>query len=159
MRSIYQVLGERLGYARMIKFMWLYPPYLGAGVRVIEVDDSLRRVTVAMKLTSWNQNYLGTQFGGSMYSMVDPFFMIMVMMRLGKGYVVWDKSASIRFVKPGRKEVRATFELTDERLEMIRREVDEKGKSEPQFTVEIKDTDGLLVAQVEKWVHVHKARE
>ncbi len=56
-------------------------------------------------------------------------------------------------------QVRATFELTDERLEAIRREVDEKGKSEPQFTVEIKDTDGLLVAQVEKWVHVHKARE
>ncbi|MBX7113648.1 MAG: DUF4442 domain-containing protein [Myxococcaceae bacterium] len=159
MRSIYQLLGERLGYARMLKWVGLYPPYLGAGVRVVDVDHSLRRITVAMKLTAWNQNYLGTQFGGSMYSMVDPFFMLMVTMRLGKPYVAWDKSAHIRFLKPGRKEVRATFELTDDKLEAIRREVDEKGKAEPQFTVDIRDTDGLLVAQVEKWVHVHKASE
>lgn len=159
MKPLFQWLGDRLGTDRMLKLLWLYPPYLGAGIRVTEIDKSLKRISVAMKLKKWNQNYLGTQFGGSLYSMVDPFFMIMVMMRIGKGYVVWDKSASIRFLKPGRSEVRATFEMTDERLDEIRREVESNGKAEPQFTVDITDVDGVKVAQVEKWVHVRRARE
>ena len=36
-----------------------------------------------MRLTRWNRNLVGTQFGGSLYFMCDRFFVIMLMMRLG----------------------------------------------------------------------------
>lgn len=159
MKPLFQILGERLGHSRMLKLLWLYPPYLGAGIRVTDIDEQLKHISVAMKLRAWNQNYLGTQFGGSLYSMVDPFFMMLVMLRIGQGYVVWDKSATIRFLKPGRAEVRARFEVSDAQLDEIRREVEAKGKAEPRFQVDITDVEGTPIAQVEKWVHVRRARE
>ena len=57
----------------------VYPPYLGAGVRVARFDDDSRFARVEMPLRWYNRNYVGTHFGGSLYSMVDPFLMIMLM--------------------------------------------------------------------------------
>jgi hypothetical protein len=39
-------------------------------------------------------------YGGSLYSMTDPFYMPMLISNLGSDYVVWDKAAHIRFRKP-----------------------------------------------------------
>jgi hypothetical protein len=79
----------------------LWPLLLGAGIRVTRLDADWRAVDVEMKLTRWNRNYVGTHYGGSLYSMTDPFYMVMLIEILGRDYVVWDKSASIRFRKPG----------------------------------------------------------
>jgi hypothetical protein len=83
-------------------FMSFYPPYLGAGVRVRHISDDFRDVTVSMGLGWYNRNYVGTQFGGSLYSMVDPFYMLMLMENLGRQYIVWDKAADIDFISPGK---------------------------------------------------------
>lgn len=95
--------GSRL--ARKARFLrWalnFYPPYLGAGVRVRHISADLRLVRVKMVLRWYNRNYVGTQFGGSLYSMVDPFFVLMLMENLGPDYIVWDKAANIEFVSPG----------------------------------------------------------
>ena len=96
-----QKLASLIGPARFLRLMRVYPPYLGAGVRVTRAEPDLSRVDVELRLTRWNRNYVGTHFGGSLYSMCDPFFMLMLMTRLGPGYVVWDKSASIEFLRPG----------------------------------------------------------
>lgn len=156
MGTLWQRLTARLGHRRVLKLIRFYPPYLGAGVRVTRVDDDLRTVEVEMPLTLFNRNYVGTQFGGSLYSMCDPFFMLMAMMRLGDDYVVWDKSASIRFVKPGRGRVRARFELDAERLASIRAQVDRDGRSEPEFEVEVTDEAGEVIARVQKVLHVRR---
>ena len=101
--------------------MRIYPPFLGAGVRVRDAAPDLSRVEVEMPLTFWNQNFVGTQFGGSLYAMCDPFFMLMLMRRLGPDYVVWDKAARIEFLRPGRGTVSAVFELSDQQVADIRR--------------------------------------
>ena len=106
----------------------LYGPYVGAGVRVVEIDPEYRSVTVAMKLSWYNTNYVGTHFGGSLYSMIDPFFMLLLMNRLGRDYIVWDKAATIDFIKPGRGLVTATMTLDDERLAEVLKAT-EGGKS------------------------------
>ena len=82
--------------------MRLYPPYLGAGIRVTHVSHDFREIDVRMGLHWWNRNYVGTHFGGSLYSMIDPFLMLMFLENLGRDYVVWDKAATIRFKTPGR---------------------------------------------------------
>ena len=128
--------------------MSLWPPYVGAGIRVRKISPDFRLIDVEMKLRFWNQNYVGTHFGGSLFSMVDPFFMLMVMENLGKGYSVWDKAASIRFKKPGKGTVTARFRLTQEQVDHIRAQVEADTKSEPRFTVEVKDESGEVVAQV-----------
>jgi acyl-coenzyme A thioesterase PaaI-like protein len=138
------------------QFVSLYPPYLGAGVRVTRATPDFRLVEVEMRLWPWNRNYVGTHFGGSLFSMADPFFMIMLIEQLGPGYTVWDKAGSIRFRRPGRGTVRARFEIPPERLEEIRRAADAGGKVEPTFTVSILDAQGEVVAEVEKLLSVRR---
>lgn len=138
---------------RLFRF---YPPFLGAGVRITHVSSDLRAFTVQMPLRVWNRNYVGTHFGGSLYSLADPWFMLILMENLGSQYVVWDKAASIRFRKPGRDTVSAHFEISQERIEAIRAEADRDGKAEPIFSVQVMSASGEEIASIEKTVYVRR---
>jgi acyl-coenzyme A thioesterase PaaI-like protein len=107
-----------------------------------------------LKLRRWNSNLFGTHFGGSLYAMCDPFFALVLVEKLGPGWIVWDKAASIRFRKPGRGTVSAEFTVADERVAEIQREALENGRAEPVFTIEVTDAEGEVVASVEKVVFV-----
>ena len=94
---------------RLINF---YGPYVGAGVKLVHMSKDFREARVEMPLTIYNRNYVGTQFGGSLYAMTDPWYMLMLIKNLGNDYIVWDKGATIDFKRPGRTRVRANFTLT-----------------------------------------------
>jgi Domain of unknown function (DUF4442) len=133
-----------------------YPPYLGAGVRVTRISDDFRELEVEMPLRFYNRNYVGTHFGGSLYSMCDPFYMLMLINILGPGYIVWDKAAAIRFKKPGKGVVKASFQLTEAQITEIRAAAETQPKVEPQFQVVIKDSEGSVVAEIDKLLYVRK---
>ena len=139
-----------------LRWINLWPPILGAGIKVRRMDPDMRAVDVEMKLTRWNRNYVGTHYGGSLYSMADPFYMLMLMENLGREYIVWDKAATIRFKKPGKGTVRAEFRLTEQQIEDIREKLKHQAKVEPTFVVEIKDAHGTVIAEVEKLLYVRK---
>jgi hypothetical protein len=139
----------------MLRAINIWPPILGAGIRVKWSPDH-RGVDVAMKLRFWNRNYVGTHYGGSLYSMTDPFYMLMLMENLGPGYIVWDKAASIRFRKPGKGIVTAEFRLTDQQLADIRSQLAMQEKYEPTFLVEVRDEAGDVVAEVQKVIHIRR---
>ncbi len=141
---------------KLRRFIRLYPPYLGAGVRVTHIAADFRRVEVEMPLRFYNRNYVGTHFGGSLYSMVDPFYMLMLINILGPDYIVWDKAANIRFKRPGKGVMKAVFELTEEKIAEIRAAADTQPKVEPLFQVLIKDEEGKVVAEVDKLLYVKK---
>jgi acyl-coenzyme A thioesterase PaaI-like protein len=130
-----------------------WPPLLGTSIRVTRLDDDLRAVDVEMRLTRWNRNYMGVHFGGSLFAMTDPFYMIMLATNLGREYVVWDKAASIRYKKPGKGRVRAEFRLTEERLAEIRAAIEVEGRQDARFLVEVKDDEGGVVAEVERVIY------
>ena len=132
----------------------LYPPYLFAGIRVTEIDPEWHELHVSMKLRWFNQNAVGTHFGGSLYSMVDPHLMLLLMQALGDDYVVWDKSAKIEFHKPGKGRVHSAVRITDDDLEEIRRKTEGGDAYRPRFEITILDEDGDLVATVTKVIHV-----
>ena len=138
----------------MLRWINIWPPLLGAGIRVRWRSD--KAVDVEMKLRTWNRNYVGTHYGGSLYSMTDPFYMLMLMENLGRDYIVWDKTASIRFRKPGRGKVRAEFRLTEGQLDEIRNKLMTQDKYEPTFLVEVRDEAGDVVAEVQKVLHVRR---
>ena len=140
----------------LIRLLRFYPPFFGAGIRVTHVAKDFRAIDVQMRLRWWNRNYVGTQFGGSLYSMVDPFFMLMFIENLGREYVVWDKAAAIRFKRPGRGTVFARFRLSEEELQRVRQDVERDGRAQPTFSVSVVDEEGHVVAEVDKVLSVKK---
>ena len=153
--------GERKHASRMwlLRFVNVYPPFLGAGIRVRRAGPGKRGFDVTMRLTWFNRNVLGSHFGGSLYAMCDPFFALIVIEELGDGYVVWDKAAAIRFVRPGRGTVRASFDVPPERVEEIRRAADANGTTEPRFVACVVDGRGETVAEIEKTLYVRRRRD
>jgi len=102
-------------YMRLLMNVW--PPFLGAGIREKRLQPDWKEIDVEMKLHGWNSNYVGTHYGGSLYSMADPFYMLMLIENLWRNYIVRDKSASIRFKKTGKGIVSASFRLSDLEIE------------------------------------------
>lgn len=133
----------------------LWPPFRGMGIRLYVSEDRLHVVST-LKLRFWNRNIVGTQFGGSLYAMVDPVCMLILMQHIGRDYIVWDKAATIRFKRPGRTDVRAEFSMTPEQVAEIRAQADAHDKVEPQFTVPIYDREGNVVAEVDKLLSVRR---
>jgi acyl-coenzyme A thioesterase PaaI-like protein len=145
--------------ARLLKVVTnLWGPYLLSGIRVTHVASDFRTIEVQMALRPWNRNIVGTHFGGSLFAMADPWFMVALIELLGPDYVVWDKTGTIRFRKPGRGTVRARFEISEERVAEIRAGVEAQGKVEPVFVARIIDAGGELVAEVEKLLSIRRKR-
>ena len=136
----------------------LYPPYWGTGISVTELRPDFTRITVRMKSRFYNRNYVGTHFGGSLYAMTDPFYMLMLLKILGKDYLVWDKSAQIDFIKPGRGTLSAAFHVDTATIETIKEKTADGSKYLPQLPVEIRDQQGDLVARVIKTLYVRRKK-
>ncbi|KAA3615784.1 MAG: DUF4442 domain-containing protein [Calditrichaeota bacterium] len=134
----------------------LYPPYLGAGVKVEYIAEDWKELHVSMVCRWYNRNAVGTHFGGSLYSMVDPHLMLLLMRLLGKEYLVWDKSASIKFIKATQKKVSSVIKISNENLQEIKDNTKNGEKYLPKFLLEIKDTDNDIVAIVEKEIYIRK---
>jgi len=151
-----ELLGGTKSSHTLRRWINLWPPFLGAGIRIQHIAPDMRAVDVEMKLRFWNANYVGTHFGGSLFAMTDPFYMLMLMAHLGRDYIVWDKAATIRYRKPGKGTVRAEFRLSDSQIDDIREKLKTLPKYEPVFSVEVKDQAGVVIAAVEKVIHVRK---
>lgn len=137
-----------------LRLLAAYPPLAGAGVRARIVATEPLAFVSTLRLRWWNRNYVGTHYGGSLYTMCDPFYMLILLDALGRDYVVWDKAATIRFRRPGRGTVRARFEIPRQRIEEIRAEADRAGRAEPLLTAEVRSDEGELVAEVDKILSV-----
>lgn len=138
-----------------ILHLWnFWPPFFFAGIKILKRTKDFRHVVVKLKLRFWTANYVGTQYGGSMFSMADPFYMLMLIKNLGHEYVVWDKAAKISYLKPGKTDLTAEFILTAEDLENIRKTVKEHGRMNWIRKIEIKDKNQEIVAEVEKVISI-----
>jgi len=144
---------------RRLRFLMnFYGPYLGAGVRVTHIAPDWRELHVTMKRHWYNRNAVGTHFGGSLYSMVDPHCMLLLMNLLGKDYIVWDKSAQIEFVRAVKGPVQAVIRISEADENRIREQTQDGAKDLPEFKIEIRNTNGELVASVNKVLYVGRKR-
>jgi len=133
-----------------------FPAYRGTGARITFIAADWSEVRIRLPLSWRTRNYVGTIFGGSMYAAVDPIYMIMLIKRLGPGYTVWDKAASIRFLRPGRSALTASFELDVVELERVRECVRAEGRIECSYSVDLLDVAGESCARCEKVIHVRR---
>jgi len=136
----------------------LWPPFVFAGIRVERIAPDWSSARVRMRLHWFNRNYVGTHFGGSLFAMTDPFWMLLVMERLGRDYIVWDKAGEIDFVRPGRGRVHADFALDAALLEALRAQADRDRHVTHWFETEVKDAAGEVVARVRKQLYIRRKR-
>ena len=134
----------------------LWPPFLGAGIRVKHIAPDYREVIVTMKLRWYNRNYVGTHFGGSLAAMTDPFYMLILIHVLGKEYIVWDKTSTIDFIAPGRGTVTARFRLNDDQIAEIKSKTANGEPYHPEFSVDIVNESAEVIARVSKKLYVRK---
>jgi acyl-coenzyme A thioesterase PaaI-like protein len=142
--------------SRLRRTLAFWPPFLFAGIRVVRLDDDFRHVRVELRERWFNRNYVGTHFGGSLFAMTDPFWMIMLMQRLGGAYRVWDQAGEIRFEKPGRGTVSADFVLDDAVVEEVRVAAADGAKVHRWFETDVRDGSGEVVARVRKQLYVRR---
>ncbi len=135
----------------------LFPAYLGTGARITYIASDWLEVRVELPLSLRTRNYVGTIFGGSMYAAVDPIYMVMLIKALGRGYEVYDKAASIRFLKPGRGTLHARFALSPAEITSIRSELESARSIERVYSVELTDAAGTVHVTVEKTIYMRKA--
>lgn len=138
--------------------MNLYPPYIGAGIRLKNVNTTATRYEVVLKARPWNRNLYGTHFGGSLYSMCDPWYVFSAAAYFGEGYTMWDKSASIKYLKPGRGTLTGVFEIPLDRLAEMKKEVDRVGKMTYTFTTYLYDRNDVKVTMIEKEIYIRKGK-
>ena len=136
--------------------MNLWPPFLFAGIHVAAISPDCRHARVELRMRPWNRNYVGTHFGGSLFAMTDPFWMLLLMRLLGREYYVWDQSGAIDFLKPGRGTVSARFDIDDAVLAEIRQATAGGAKYLHWFENEVVDAGGEVVARVRKQVYVRR---
>ena len=136
----------------------LYPPLLGAGIKLDRVTADFTEVDVSMPLRWYNRNYVRTHFGGSLYAMTDPFLMLMLMQQIGRDFIVWDKAAAIDFIAPGRSRVHAQFRMPRAEVERLQQEAAAGAAVLPAYDIDVTDADGVLVARVRKTLYVRRKK-
>jgi len=136
--------------------MNLWPPFLGAGIRVKFISRDWRKIVTQLRLYGLNRNYVGTHFGGSLFAMTDPFYMLMLIRNLGKQYNIWDKTGSIEFIKPAKGTVRATFTLDEDRLRQIRQKTAQGEKHFESLIIDVVDKHDEVIARVNKTIYIRK---
>lgn len=134
----------------------LWPPFLFTGIHATRISPDYREVDCQLSLRWYNRNYVGTHFGGSLFAMTDPWYMLMLMPLLGRDYFVWDQQAGIEFIAPGRGKVTARFRIDDATLAEIRERTANGEKYLPQFVIDIVDEQNELIARITKTLYVRK---
>lgn len=136
------------------RLMNLWPPFLFNSIRVLNLSDDYTEVRVVLRLRPWNRNYVRAQFGGNLFAMADPFWMLLILHHLGKDHFVWDKAGAIDFIAPGREDVYAYFKLNHDVLDELRAAAANGEKVLRWFEVPIKTAAGDIVAVVRKQIYV-----
>lgn len=152
-------MAKAIGARNLRRVMNLWPPFLFSGVHVRRIADDWRSAEVHLRSRPWNRNYVGVHFGGNLFSMTDPFWMLLTMNALGRDYIVWDKAGEIEFVKPGRGTVVARFDLDDATLDGIRDATADGDRHLRWMRTEVVDAQGDVVARVRKQLYIRRKRE
>ncbi|MFI4954500.1 MAG: DUF4442 domain-containing protein [Gammaproteobacteria bacterium] len=139
---------------RMLISLW--PPFWAMGIKLEKCSPDFRQLETSMKLHWYNVNYVGVHFGGGIYVMADPFYMLMLIKNLGNEYIVWDKGASIDFKKPGLGTLRATFIFSEEEIEYIRQQANEHNNYTFDKSVDVVNEQNIVVATIVKTLYVRR---
>ncbi len=150
--SVLHLLG-RLNMLSPRRRFELYPPFWLMRVKVIELDDEWRRARIRLPLNAVSANAAGNMFGGYQASLADPV-PALACLRLFPGYRVATKRLELDFLRIGNSDLVLHFDFPDDMRETIRRELDEKQRATPCFTMNYIRADGRVCTRVRNTVAI-----
>lgn len=161
--TLYQRVAEvgtrYFGKAPTFKYGFnLSPMYRSSSAKILLVSDDLLHIRVKLPITYKNRNFVGSIFGGSMFSAVDPIPMVQLMNLLGDDYVVWDKAAEISFLRPARTDLYADFSFSTDELEEIKNKVATGNEYEIVKTTFLSDEENTIYCRVKKTIYIADKR-
>jgi acyl-coenzyme A thioesterase PaaI-like protein len=133
-----------------------FPAYRRGGGRIAYISDDYHEIHIKLPLNWATKNYVGTIFGGSMFAAIDPIYMVMLIKILGNDYLIWDKSANIKFKRPGRETLFATFIITPVEISEIKTELETAKSIDKVFKIELKNKAGKIHCIIEKTIYISK---
>jgi|SRR6185437_5916809 len=131
-----------------------FPCYRRGGGRIIFCSSDMQEIHVKVSLNWQTRNYVGSVFGGALYSAIDPIYMLQLLWILGKEYVIWDKSASMKFIRPVKSTVYAKFEINNELIDTIKTEVANNGRYIIDLPVTLQGKDGTVYFTASKQIYI-----
>lgn len=135
-------------------FFNVSPMYRRSTGKITSVTKDLSRIEIKIPISYKNKNYVGTIFGGSLFSATDPIYMVQLIQLLGSNYVVWDKSSMVKFKRPASSDAYATFEFTKEEVEDLLKQIEEKKEVDLVKMVHLTSKNGQLFCEIEKTIYV-----
>jgi acyl-coenzyme A thioesterase PaaI-like protein len=133
-----------------------FPTYRSTGAWITYIADDHHEIRITLPFGWRTKNYVGTMFGGSMYAACDGVYMVMLIKALGRDYIVWDKSATVRFRKPARTTLYGSFVLSSQELDDIRNRLGPGESTERIHRVELTDRAGAVHAEIEWSIHIRR---
>jgi len=141
--------------SRLTRILFNYVPiFWSTGARVTYLAEDFKEMHLRLPLSWRTRNYVGTIFGGSMFSATDVLYFLLVRKNLGEDYIVWDKASCIRFKKPGTETLYAKAVIYDEEIEIIKTELLNTDKIDRVYYLDLVDEAGNICASVEKTIHI-----
>ncbi|RBW61920.1 DUF4442 domain-containing protein [Tenacibaculum sp. E3R01] len=154
--TISSILKKFLKESTIFKYGFnLSPMYRRSTGRITSVSDDLFLVKVKIPISYKNKNYVGSIFGGSLFSATDPVFMIQLMHILGNDYVVWDKNATINFKRPVKENGYVDFIFTKEEIENIKERISKENEIDLVKKIQVLNKEGSTVfVEVSKTIYI-----
>ena len=152
--KLYETLKAESRQSTTLRWAYNFWPCIwctGGKIEFISADH--HEMHVSLKLNIRTRNRVGTVFGGSIYSSVDPYFMLMFMQILGKDYVVWDKAASVKFIRPIVKAVKCRFLISEELVQEVKQKISEQDEYTFDMPLRYEDDNGLVYAVFNKTIY------
>ena len=155
-QKISQIRSKFFPQSMLFKYGFnLSPMYKRSTAKIINVSDDLLNITIKLPISWKNKNYVNSIFGGSMFAAVDPIPMVQLMNLIGDDFVVWDKSAEIKFKKPAKEDLYADFVFSKNELEEIKIKVATHQEWEVLKTTHLTNKEKTQVfCEVQKTIYV-----
>lgn len=155
-QKISQIGSKFFPQSKLFKYGFnLSPMYKRSTAKIINVSDDLLSITIKLPISWKNKNYVNSIFGGSMFAAVDPIPMVQLMNLIGDDFVVWDKSAEIKFKRPAKEDLYADFVFSKNELEEIKIKVATHQEWEVLKTTHLTNKEKTQVfCEVQKTIYV-----
>ncbi|MEA2102821.1 MAG: DUF4442 domain-containing protein [Thermodesulfobacteriota bacterium] len=147
-------MGESLKTYILRHIFNFFPAFRRTGGRIVYFSSDWDEIQMKLPLNWKTRNYVGTMYGGSMYAAIDGIYMVMLINLLGKRYIVWDKRAEIKYLKPGKGTLETRLRIDKKELSEIKRLLKEQRSIERIYTIEWKDRAGDVCSVIHKHIYI-----
>ncbi len=145
-----------LGFLTEEKRLEWWPAWWMMRIKVKSLENNWRKVRILLPLTWISKNNGGSMFGGYQASLADPIAPL-ACAKVFSDYHVWTRKLCVDFQRPGDTDLELRFDFPEEKIKLIRKELKERGRSNPVFEYGLYLSSGEICTHVECVVAIRES--